>query len=291
MFGLLVAAVVAAAVYQKSRSKSTVGAGGPPGTIVDINPIMGHRQATIGLGQTVRVNLPTDWFQIEDVGVDPSAMPLQRVPARGLGGMTFTAAMPGRQKITFAKSGSLETITITFDVMPGYATGYRGYGFRPYGGFWERARMVDPNWRWRESQWRAVITAVRVVLPGVPLWLGPNWSWRGSPGYEFVRFWDALDFLGVDMYAPLAAHPDPTLPVAIAGWAPLVASLSAFSSAHDNKQFIFAEIGYASYADAAVDAPGCCTGAPGRAPALARWCGRHHPVAGSNLLLGSDWQW
>ena len=154
MFGLLVAAVVAAAVYQKSRSKSTVGAGGPPGTIVDINPIMGHRQATIGLGQTVRVNLPTDWFQIEDVGVDPSAMPLQRVPARGLGGMTFTAAMPGRQKITFAKSGSLETITITFDVMPGYATGYRGYGFRPYGGFWERARMVDPNWRWRESQWR-----------------------------------------------------------------------------------------------------------------------------------------
>ena len=114
----------------------------------------------------------------------------------------------------------------------------------------------------RESQWRAVITAVRVVLPGVPLWLGPNWSWRGSPGYEFVRFWDALDFLGVDMYAPLAAHPDPTLPVAIAGWAPLVASLSAFSSAHDNKQFIFAEIGYASYADAAVDAPGCCTGAP-----------------------------
>lgn len=114
----------------------------------------------------------------------------------------------------------------------------------------------------RESEWRAVIAAVRTILPGVPLWLGPNWEWNKQPGYQLVNFWDALDFLGVDMYAPLASHADPSLPEAIAGWAPIVANLSAFSIAHGGKQFIFAEIGYASYTNAAIDAPGCCTGPP-----------------------------
>jgi len=114
----------------------------------------------------------------------------------------------------------------------------------------------------REAEWRAVIAAVRAILPGVPLWLGPNWQWRDAPGYTWVNFWDALDFLGVDMYAPLASHADPTLAEAVAGWAPLVANLSAFSAAHGGKPFIFAEIGYASYVNAAIDAPGCCSGPP-----------------------------
>lgn len=113
-----------------------------------------------------------------------------------------------------------------------------------------------------EAEWRAVIAAVRAILPGVPLWLGPNWQWRNAPGYTAVQFWDALDYLGVDMYAPLASHANPTLAEAVAGWAPLIANLSAFSAAHGGKPFIFAEIGYASYVDAATDAPGCCTGPP-----------------------------
>ena len=114
----------------------------------------------------------------------------------------------------------------------------------------------------READWRAVIAAVRAILPGVPLWLGPNWEWQGAPGYTWVRFFDALDYLGVDMYAPLASHADPTLAEAVAGWAPLIANLSAFSAAHGRKPFIFAEIGFASYVNAATDAPGCCTGPP-----------------------------
>ena len=50
--------------------------------------------------------------------------------------------------------------------------------------------------------------------------------------------------------------------MAVAGWAPLVANLSAFSAAHGGKRVVFAEMGYASYAHAATDAPGCCTGPP-----------------------------
>lgn len=114
----------------------------------------------------------------------------------------------------------------------------------------------------RESQWRAVIAAVRAALPvGVPIWLGPNWEWKGQPGYRQVEFWDALDFLGVDMYAPLSNHVDPTLEEAVAGWAPLIANLSAFYQEQGGKKgFVFAEIGYASYQDAAVNGPGCCVG-------------------------------
>lgn len=108
-----------------------------------------------------------------------------------------------------------------------------------------------------------MIAAVRGVLPAATLlWLGPNWEYNEVPGYYGVGFWDALDFLGVDMYAPLASHVDPSLEEAVAGWAHIVANLSAFSAAHGGKQFIFAEIGFASWKNAAVDAPGCCSGPP-----------------------------
>jgi hypothetical protein len=116
----------------------------------------------------------------------------------------------------------------------------------------------------REAEWRAVIAAVRGALPaGVPLWLGPNHSWNGTQGYRLVHFWDALDFLGVDMYAPLASHPDPTLQEAVAGWAPIIGNLSQFYTEQGAaKGFILAEIGYASYQGAAQDPPGCCVGPP-----------------------------
>lgn len=114
------------------------------------------------------------------------------------------------------------------------------------------------------SEWRALIAGVRAKLPGTPLWLGPNWEWQGVPGYTLVTFWDALDFLGVDMYAPLALHDDPTIAEATLGWQPIVDNLTAFWTLHGSptKGFIFAEIGYASYAGAATNAPGCCTGPP-----------------------------
>jgi hypothetical protein len=143
-------------LLQRSRG-STVGAGGPPGTIVDVNPIMGERHATVSAGQTVRVNLPHEWFLLKDVGTDPDAQPLQAgTRLRGEGGLSFVAASPGRQTLTFFKAGSLENIVVTIDVMAsghGYGTGFR-YVARPYREFWGRFRQTDPYWRWRETQWR-----------------------------------------------------------------------------------------------------------------------------------------
>ncbi len=142
----------------------------------------------------------------------------------------------------------------------------------------------------REAQWRAVISAVRSALPDVPLWLGPNWGWQGVPGYQLVGFWDALDYLGVDMYAPLASHPDPTLEEAVAGWGPLIANLSSFYQQQGGKKgFIFAEIGYASYVDAAINAPGCCTGPPDPSTQAVLYESFFEAVWGQPWMAGVFW--
>ena len=142
----------------------------------------------------------------------------------------------------------------------------------------------------READWRGVIAAVRAVLPPpTKLWLGPNWEWKSVPGYQLVGFWDALDFLGVDMYPPLSAHVDPSLEEAVAGWAPIVANLSAFSAAHGGKPFIFAEIGFASWQRAAVDAPGCCTGPPDPATQAVLYESFFQAVYPQPFLAGVFW--
>jgi hypothetical protein len=157
---LLLGAIAGLFIWRKAKDASVVGAG-PPGTIVDVNPIMGHRQASVSQGQTIRVNLPREWILLQDAGADPTQALMQPVPSRGLGGMTFTAAAPGTEKLTFAKGGTTETITIEFDIAPMqmaasgyYGTGYRRVLIRPYRDFWRARFIADPSWRWREQQWR-----------------------------------------------------------------------------------------------------------------------------------------
>jgi hypothetical protein len=54
----------------------------------------------------------------------------------------------------------------------------------------------------REAEWRDLIAAVRLFYPG-PLTYAANWY----GDLETVRFWDRLDFIGVDAYFPLAEKP------------------------------------------------------------------------------------
>jgi hypothetical protein len=54
--------------------------------------------------------------------------------------------------------------------------------------------------RHREKDWRAVIAAVRAEFPG-PLTWAANWGREAD-----IRFWDALDYVGVDEYALLEAR-------------------------------------------------------------------------------------
>eukprot|EP00475_Leptophrys_vorax_P005517 TRINITY_DN1332_c0_g1_i1.p1 TRINITY_DN1332_c0_g1~~TRINITY_DN1332_c0_g1_i1.p1 ORF type:complete len:351 (-),score=95.60 TRINITY_DN1332_c0_g1_i1:471-1523(-) len=112
----------------------------------------------------------------------------------------------------------------------------------------------------RETEWRQVIATVRSQLPNTPLWIGPNWSWNGKWGYEFINFWDALDYLAVDMYSPIYSINDPTLEQALQGWTPIISAMTSFAAVNGNKKIVFAESGYASVPYAAVTPYACCTG-------------------------------
>ena len=56
--------------------------------------------------------------------------------------------------------------------------------------------------RGHDPQWRALISAARSVFSG-PLTYGAHWDQE----VERIGFWDALDWVGVSLYAPLAARP------------------------------------------------------------------------------------
>jgi hypothetical protein len=60
------------------------------------------------------------------------------------------------------------------------------------------------------------------------------------------RWWDAVDFVGVDAYYPIApGNPNPTLEEALADWQPVLQRLHNLTLAH-RKPVLITEIGYCS---------------------------------------------
>ncbi|MBB4264887.1 glycoside hydrolase family 113 [Roseospira visakhapatnamensis] len=114
--------------------------------------------------------------------------------------------------------------------------------------------LVDLTAPRHEAAWRALIAAVRAVYDG-PLTYAANY------GEEMrVPFWDALDYIGVDMYAPLMTEADPTVEQVVAAWLepprhdftadlydgqPLVEAMARLSARHE-RPILFTEIGFRS---------------------------------------------
>lgn len=95
-----------------------------------------------------------------------------------------------------------------------------------------------------EAQWRRIVAAVREVYRG-RITYAANWD-----RLDAVPFWDAVDWIGVQAYFPLA---DGDLPDAAAihqGWDRVLADLETRSRAL-GKPVLFTEIGYDLSADAA----------------------------------------
>jgi hypothetical protein len=90
----------------------------------------------------------------------------------------------------------------------------------------------------REREWRETIAAVRLAT-GAPLLYATNWA-SGAPR---VRFWDALDAIGVDFYDPLSADPAASDAELVRG-ARRAAEPLARLSATLRKPVVFAEAGY-----------------------------------------------
>ena len=97
-----------------------------------------------------------------------------------------------------------------------------------------------------EAAWRALIRQVRQVYHG-PLTYAANYD-----EYQKIRFWDALDYIGVQAYFPLIAAPNPSLETLVAGWQPHLRALARLQK-QVGKPVIFTEVGYKTTADAAAE--------------------------------------
>jgi hypothetical protein len=95
------------------------------------------------------------------------------------------------------------------------------------------------------AQWRAFIADVRKVFHG-PVTYAANWDEAGR-----VAFWDALDFVGVDEYAPVAKKPGSKEPELCSAWNLLARDLEALSR-RTGKRILLTELGYRARRDAAM---------------------------------------
>lgn len=98
-----------------------------------------------------------------------------------------------------------------------------------------------------ETEWRQIIAAVRAVFSG-RLTYAANWD-----SLDRVPFWDALDLIGVHAYFPLSQEELPQRTAIWRGWDQPLARLARLSQGLEDKPVLFAEIGYARSARAAVE--------------------------------------
>lgn len=95
-----------------------------------------------------------------------------------------------------------------------------------------------------EDLWRGLIGEVRKVFSGELVYAA---SWDEAP---MVPFWDALDFVGVNFYAPVATRDPSSRFDLLAGWQPWLDRIRLLHKQTD-KNIILTEIGYRSIDGAA----------------------------------------
>jgi hypothetical protein len=141
----------------------------------------------------------------------------------------------------------------------------------------ELDQLTGPNYL---SYWTSIISAVRIVYSGkltyaalwnddVSPWVGAGSNLPAGTGNlaTQVSFWNQLDYVGIDEYAPISDLAAPTLNQLIAGWTATPTdketlavtgnqSLIAYDesvAAAAGKPLLFTEIGYGNASDAAID--------------------------------------
>ncbi|RST15114.1 hypothetical protein E2C00_27970 [Streptomyces sp. WAC05374] len=88
-------------------------------------------------------------------------------------------------------------------------------------------------------RWLGVVDRARTAYAG-PLLYAANYD-----EYEDVRFWDAVDVIGIDAYWPLSDTPTTDVRRLTQAWAPVCDQLARFA-ARAGKDVLFTEAGYTS---------------------------------------------
>ncbi|MCG8460228.1 MAG: hypothetical protein MI919_28425 [Holophagales bacterium] len=92
----------------------------------------------------------------------------------------------------------------------------------------------------REEEWRHLIASVRRLYPGHVTYAG---NWWGD--YDAVPFWDALDFVGVDAYFPLAGDAEAGREEILAGARRAVSELRRAAERY-GRPVLLTEVGFAA---------------------------------------------
>ncbi|MCR9173745.1 MAG: hypothetical protein NXI10_14680 [bacterium] len=91
----------------------------------------------------------------------------------------------------------------------------------------------------REAFWRQLISEVREIYDG-PLTYAANWD-----NYENVKFWDDLDYIGIDGYFPVSKEKEPSFEMMKTGLEEVTQKLKKHSDQW-GKKIIFTEYGFKS---------------------------------------------
>jgi len=105
-------------------------------------------------------------------------------------------------------------------------------------------RELDATVVAREVDWRRLIGRIRAEFKG-PLTYSSNFD-----TFPKIGFWDALDFIGVSAYYPLAEEPDPQLAALEAGWERALVPLDA-AARRWRRPVLLTEAGFPAVASAA----------------------------------------
>jgi hypothetical protein len=105
-------------------------------------------------------------------------------------------------------------------------------------------RELDATVVARETDWRRLIGRIRAEFAG-PLTYSANFD-----TFPKLAFWDALDFIGVSAYYPLAEEPAPQLAALAAGWQRALGPLDA-AARQWRRPVLLTEAGFPAVASAA----------------------------------------
>ena len=89
----------------------------------------------------------------------------------------------------------------------------------------------------RKEFWKELIREVRNVYSG-KITYSANWD-----EFHKVKFWNELDYIGVDTYFPISAEHTPDVDKTLKKWSPIKRKLKKISE-ESNRQIILTEFGY-----------------------------------------------
>ena len=99
---------------------------------------------------------------------------------------------------------------------------------------------LKSSMRHAPEQWILLVQEIKTLYKG-QLTYAANWDGE----FDYVPFWEQMDYIGIQAYFPLTKKSDPDLELIKTGWDRHLVTLEQLSAKYD-KPILFTEIGYRS---------------------------------------------